>query len=89
MKPYKLVAIDWVDSSSTGMAWRQISDFGEETRSPLQCRTVGYIIAETKIAVTLVMNLAYGEGKPPHSAGNDMNIPRCSILKIRKITQKL
>jgi hypothetical protein len=88
MKTYRLVVIDWVDSSSTGQAWRQISSFGEEARSPLQCRTVGYIMAETKIAVTLAMNLAYEPGHAPHSAGNDMTIPKCSILKIRPIAQK-
>jgi hypothetical protein len=88
MKPYRLVEIDWVDSSSTGQTWRQISSFGAEARSPLQCLTVGYIVAETQLAVTLVMNLAYEKGQSPHSAGNDMTIPKCSILKIKTITQK-
>jgi hypothetical protein len=46
-------------------------------------------MAVTKKAITLAMNLAYEAGKEPHSAGNDMNIPRRSILQTRVITQEL
>jgi len=89
MKPYRLVVIDWVDSSSTGKAWRGIDEFGPEASSPLQCRTVGYVLASTKKAMTLAMNLGYEAGKIPHSAGGDINIPRCSIIRVQLIKQKL
>jgi hypothetical protein len=88
MKPYTLVVIDWVDSSSTGKPWRGIDDFGSEAQKPLQCRTAGYLMASTKKAVTLAMNLAYEPGCNPHSAGNDMTIPRCSILKIHHVLRE-
>jgi hypothetical protein len=89
MKPYRLVVVDWVDSSSTGRTWRGINEFGPEASKPLQCRTVGYLMATSKLAITLAMNLAYEPGCAPHSAGNDMNIPVCSILRVKTITQRL
>jgi hypothetical protein len=81
-----LVLIHWVDSSSTGKAWRSIEDFGPEASSPLQCQSVGWIMAESKKAFTLAMNIGYEEGKNPHSAGGDITIPRSAVLSIRKLT---
>lgn len=80
-----LVLIHWVDSSSTGKAWRSIHDFGDEAQSPLQCLSVGWIMAQSKKAITLAMNLGYEEGCDPHSAGGDITIPRSAILSIRKL----
>ena len=81
-----LVLIHWVDSSSTGKAWRHIGDFGSEVQSPLQCLSVGWIMAQSKKAVTLAMNLGYEEGCDPHSAGGDITIPRSAIFSIRKLS---
>jgi hypothetical protein len=78
----KLMLVEWVDSSSTRQPWREVGAFGPEAAEPLRCQTVGWLMASHQNGITLAMNIGYEAGQHPHTAGNDMTIPRVAIRRM-------
>ena len=71
----KLVKIEWVDSAHAANPW-----IGKDrTVTPAECKTVGWVIHDTKKFVTLAMSVA------PEQFGHAMTIPRGCITKITKL----
>jgi hypothetical protein len=73
----KIVKVKWVDSKGVTPEW----EFKDELKplKPCRCVSVGFLIKETKTYITVAQ-----------SVGNDqvvgrMTIPKCSILKIKKL----
>lgn len=74
-KPPKLVTVEWVDAHSED-AW---TDIEEIDNSPMVCRTVGYLIKETKQTVSVA-----GTVSDDGQACCIMHIPRAWIRWIKK-----
>ena len=68
----KLVLIEWMDSHS-GRGW-QDRDRIESAAQPLYCKSVGWLLKETKDVAVIV----------PHISGRDSMIQGCGDLVIPK-----
>ena len=77
----KLVLVDWVDSHS-GRGWRNFDEL-KETATPLYCRSVGWLLTETKGCFVLVPHIyAEKNGAIVHQGCGDMTIPKRAVGKI-------
>ena len=78
----KLAWIEWDDSHS-GRGWQDI-DVARSNCEQLLCRSVGWVIAETRTHVTLAGSVAFGgtDGAPSQVSG-EITIPKCSIVRRR------
>ncbi len=80
----KLVYIEWIDSHS-GRGWRNVDDI-KPTCAPLPCRSVGWVLQETKEAITLAPHVA-GNDTIVEQACGDMTIPKKAVT--RRLTIRL
>lgn len=69
----KLVLVEWLDSHS-GRGWQQLEEI-EQAAEPLYCRSVGWLVKETKECKVLVPHIA-GE------ANGDIILLGCGDLTI-------
>ena len=78
---YKLVLIEWIDSHS-GRGWKSIEEI-EETAEPLHCRSVGWLVKETKHVKVIVPHIG-GEknGNIILQGCGDLTIPTKAIIKM-------
>ena len=78
----KAIYIEWEDSSSfAGGVWSIREDCVKS--KPCSCKTIGFVISETKDAITLAGSLDGGK----HVSG-DMTIPKSAIRKRRVVSWK-
>lgn len=75
-KVYKVVRVDWTDSSGNPR-WTRIEDLAEP--AGVECVTVGFIVKQNKTAIAIAQSLSNG-GQCDHI----MEIPRCVIRKITR-----
>lgn len=75
----KLKMVHWLDSGETP---RWVSATRVDPR-PAKCVSVGYVVHETKVAITLALTVRVDEGYD--DVCSCMTIPRISILKMRSI----
>lgn len=75
-KKYKAVQVDWVDSNGTNGWTRGVCN------KPTTCVSIGYLIAESKKAITVAGTITIESDPQKHS---DITIPRCAIKKIKPL----
>lgn len=77
----KLVLVEWIDSHA-GRGWQDIERL-EGAAEPLYCRSVGWLVAESKTCKVLVPHLS-GErhGKAIIQGCGDLAIPATAVLKL-------
>jgi len=80
MKP-KLVVVDWIDSCS-GNRWESIESAKEEPLG-LDCRSVGWLIHQTKRTVVIAPNRT----SALTSVLSAINIPRVAISRMRTLRE--
>jgi len=74
------VVVDWLDSTSR-QGWNELP----QQDWNLACRSVGFLVRETRDMVYVSAHVSYDDdGQVKHSHG-DMAIPRASILRLRKL----
>lgn len=74
MKWGPITVVEWTDSASIrGGHWHSYDD--AESLTPDNCKSVGWILRETKEAITIVPHSAL------HSIGGEMCIPKVAITK--------
>lgn len=73
----ELVYIEWEDSLGCSAGWQFFEDRSAE---PGRIESVGWILSETKKAISLVPHVARSEGGDDHGMGI-MTIPKSCILK--------
>lgn len=79
MTTLKLVYLEWVDSVSVGgSAWTCKEEVAETDPYKLIIQTVGFIVKETKLFITVASSI--GE----FQLGGNISIPKVAILK-RKV----
>lgn len=76
-KPTKLLYIEWNDSHSTAEGTWHVRK--EISNCPAKVRSVGYVLKESKRAITLVSSVSPGE------FAGDITIPKLAILKQKRI----
>lgn len=74
---WKLKRVRWVDSA-TSAGW-QVSK--REIYVPVECETVGFVIAETPEYIAISATVADSF----HDTTDVMSIPKCAIRKIEKL----
>lgn len=74
-----LLLVDWLDSCSLSAnhTWKPESEVLAVT--PVECRSVGWLVRETKAAITLVSS-THGD-----RVSGDITIPRFAITKRRAL----
>jgi len=76
----KLVLIEWIDSHA-GRGWKSMDEL-EETAEPLYCRSVGWLLKETKDCKVLVPHIGGEEnGNIIIQGCGDLTIPIKAIIK--------
>jgi len=77
----KLVLIEWLDSHS-GRGWQTIEEL-ERAAEPLYCRSVGWLLKETKHCKVIVPHIGGEENGDILLLGcGDLTIPAKAIIKI-------
>ncbi len=80
--PYPLVEIIWDDATSNTETWVKLEDICE----PCRINTTGWLVKETKAAVTIAGSVG-GNEQSTATVGNTMTIPRGMIFS-RKTLNK-
>lgn len=76
----KLVLIEWVDSHSCN-GWQPLDEIASVAR-PVYCRSVGWVVSETKETTVLVAHVSGERNEDLRLYGTgDMAIPRKAIVK--------
>jgi len=77
----RLVIVDWVDSTA-GEGWKTLREM-KGAENGLTCRSVGWILKESKECLVIVPHIA-GESldDPQFQVRGDMSIPKRCILKV-------
>ncbi len=85
MKPgaENLVFVEWEDSYGCSSRWQDIDP--EATPGVLLCRSVGWIVSQTKKCIVLVPHLADGETK---QGCGDMTIPTACIVRMTPLVER-
>ena len=77
--PYRLVRVDWEDSSQPVPAWQWVDDY--VAPAIIRCVSVGYLIAETDQAIAVAPNIG-DVGCERIQASGIIRIPRSAVSKI-------
>ena len=80
--PYRLVAVEWVDSAQPISAWQWADAY--EMPQIVVCISVGYLIAETEDAIALAPNLG-DIGRERVQASGIIRLPRTAVRKISQL----
>ena len=75
-----VVEVEWFDSSRRG-GWERVERY-EEDVEPCLCRTIGYVISDTKDHLTLVQSQG---AMPSPQVTDSMCIPKVCILGRREL----
>ena len=76
---YKLVLIEWVDAHA-GRGWIDIGRI-KKADTPLYCRSVGWLVAESKDCKVIVPHISAGENRGTLLQGcGDLTIPKKAIV---------
>ena len=78
--------VEWVDSHS-GRGWQDLDKLGDVAK-PLYCRSVGWLIAETRKCKVIVPHISGEENKDILLQGNgDIAIPTRAIIRIKPLKE--
>lgn len=82
-----LVLIEWLDAHA-GKGWQTADQFARAAE-PLYCRSVGWLVEDTKDCKVVVPHIS-GErtGEPFLTGCGDLTIPTKAIVKFRVLLKK-
>jgi hypothetical protein len=72
VKRQTILYVEWVDSMNSP-GWRRSDDLDDASR-PARCCSVGFVVRDTRDALTLALNHCRDEGTSPYA--DLMTIPR-------------
>jgi hypothetical protein len=76
--PYKLVMLEWEDSSQPIDGWQWVEDY--QIPEIVKCVSVGFLIADTKDAIALAPNLG-DVGRERVQASGILRVPRSAVRR--------
>lgn len=82
---FKIVEILWVDSEHSA-DWSKLSDVLEDQGS-LECKSVGYLIADKEDRMILATSLSSDETYEENVSAY-LTIPRLAILSVKELRKK-
>ena len=82
MKPPKIVMIQWVDSAEK-LGWQVVNEL-DDSEADLICVSVGFLVKESKHALTIVHSITDGGLEGFHGTGQ-MTIPRMAVKDLTRI----
>jgi hypothetical protein len=82
----KLVYVEWVDSAAMTGTWNDLSTVRGKPQ-PFVCRSVGWVVSESRDYLQIAAHLAGEPSAEPHQAGGDMSIPKAAITRRRTLVQ--
>lgn len=71
--------IEWEDSYGCSSRWSEIDDAADP--GIMICRSVGWVVRESKKLIVIVPHLANLDGEENEQGCGDMTIPTASILR--------
>jgi hypothetical protein len=80
--PYKLVVVEWVDSSRLANGWMDLAEIPDPYLH--KCVTVGFQVAKNKRGIVLVPTIGDTEHRDNSHTYGGMMIPRSAIIS-RKV----
>jgi len=85
MPKRKLVMVEWVDSHGSE-GWCALDRLAENNQI-LNCKSVGWVIAESKKAITICPHLSGDDDENVRTCGRgELTIPRVAVLAIRNLS---
>ena len=76
---YKVVCVEWIDSSSR-FGWQDINE-----NVDLRVVSIGFLILEKKDRIVLAKSIALAPKNEVQSFHSQMHIPKCAIKKLRHL----
>ena len=73
-----IVKVDWLDSMGTGGHWESTESI--TPMRPVKCRSVGWVLEETKKSITIAMTVSETMIYARKA------IPKCSITKLTRLS---
>jgi hypothetical protein len=83
MNKYKLVKVNWVDSSTPRMGWTFLSDW--KGVGSLDCVSIGYLIDENENTITIAPHLAYPDDEVNCQINGVMTIPSGCVTRLEEL----
>ncbi len=80
--PFKIVQVEWEDSSQPIPQWQWVADY--EIPETVPCTSVGFLIARTKQAIAIAPNLG-NTTQDKCQASGIIRIPKSAIRKITEL----
>ena len=81
--PYKIVEVHWLDSEADP-DWQTVEELLEY--SSLDCRTVGYLIADREDSIVIAGSV--GLGRKDNVVHSAITIPKAAISNIKELRRK-
>lgn len=83
---FKIIECIWVDSEHNS-DWSKLDDVLEEQSGSLECRSVGYLIADKDDRIILATSISADESTE-ESVSAYITIPRVAIISIRELRKR-
>lgn len=82
---YKTVEVTWLDSEQNA-SWEKLSDVLED-QGTLDCKSVGYLIADKEDRIILASSMSSDEEYEEHIS-HYITIPRAAVVSIKELRKK-
>ena len=79
-KPLPLLYVEWLDSNGYHGGWINIKSVKRHHDESLICYSVGWLVKESKNAITIVSDVSHSLHKPK-SSNNYITIPKVAITR--------
>lgn len=86
MIKFKIVEVFWVDSEHSS-DWSKLEDVLEEQSGSLECRSVGYLVADKEDRIILATSVSNDEDTE-ESISAYITIPKVSILSQKELRKR-
>lgn len=83
---YKIVECIWLDSDHHG-DWEKLSDVLEDQEGNLECRSVGYLIADKEDRIILATSIT-NDDETEEQVSYYISIPKVAILSQKELRKR-
>ena len=81
----KMVLVEWIDATRRNPGWFTIKTAALPERVDMLCRTVGWVVKDRPLGLTLTNTLTDEHTDAPQGV-DTITIPRGCIKRVRRIT---
>lgn len=86
---HKLVEIIWDDAHSNGHSetWAALSEFTKGADKPVQCKSVGYVVMESKETIAVAASITFDDDGKVGAVSGTLVVPR-GMIRSMKVLKK-